>query len=66
MRPTVKTKMMNRFLSTDVMCKVRHNIYSSALIVLCSYLYLFHLFPFATIRRLHVQFDSCTVTLQFQ
>ena len=64
MTPTVKTKMMNRFISTDVMCKVRHNIYSSALIGLC--LYLFHVFPFTTIRRLHVQFDSGTVSLQFQ
>ena len=66
MTPTVKTKMMNRFISTDVMCKVRRSIYSSALIVLCLYLYLFHLFPFSTIRILHVQFDSGTVSLQFQ
>ena len=66
MTPTVKTKMMNRFISTDVMCKVRHNIYSSALVVLCLCLYLFHVFPFSTIRRLHVQFDSGTVSLQFQ
>ena len=65
MMPTVKTKMMNGFISTDVMCKVRHNIYSSALIALCLYLYLFHLFPFSTIR-LHVEFDSGTVNLQFQ
>ena len=66
MMPAVKTKIMNGFISTDVMCKVRHNIYSSALIALCLYLYLFHLFPFSTIKRLHVQFGSGTVSLQFQ
>ena len=39
MTPTVKTKMMNRFISTDVMCKVRHNIWLFVLDTDISFVY---------------------------